>query len=72
MGKKIVQSWQKMRKDHIPLVQLMDHFRLYSRTENKSPASVDWYDESLSTFLHWLRDEAGVFANRIVGLAHFR
>ncbi|MCL5265967.1 MAG: tyrosine-type recombinase/integrase [Chloroflexi bacterium] len=44
-----------MRKDDIPLERLIEHFRLFNRTENKSPRTVEWYDENLQLFLHWLQ-----------------
>lgn len=36
MGARIGNRWQKMKKDNIPLEQLIEHFRLFNKSENKS------------------------------------
>jgi site-specific recombinase XerD len=55
MGTKQVRSWRKMGKGNIDLDQLIEHFRLFNRTENKSTRTIGWYDDSLKIFLNWLQ-----------------
>jgi len=55
MGRRNGHRWQDMEKDDIALEKLIEHFRLFNRTENKSPRTVQWYDESLKLFLNWLQ-----------------
>lgn len=57
MGKKTGNSWQEMKKDHIALEKLIEHFRLFNRSENKSARTVQWYDETLKLFLQWLKED---------------
>ncbi len=57
MGKRNGHRWQDMRKDSVALEQLIEHFRLFNRTENKSPRTVEWYDENLKLFLDWLQKQ---------------
>ena len=43
-----------MNKDSIELSALAKYFEFYNRTEGKSPKTVEWYNQALRQFHHFL------------------
>ena len=50
--------WTAMRKDDLPLEQLIDSYQLYNRAVGKSASTVAWYGVRLGLFRRFLGDEA--------------
>jgi len=46
--------WLDVKKNGRELSQLIDYYHTFNRSEGKSPATVQWYDEVLRKFLNWL------------------
>ena len=47
-------KWQDMDKGNIHLADLIKYFDTYNRSDGKSPYTLRWYRQTLSTFLGWL------------------
>ncbi len=48
--------WQDMDKGVIRLQDLIQNFDIYNRSDGKSPYTLNWYQQTLNTFLGWLID----------------
>ena len=49
--------WEEMDKREIELIQLIQYFEVFNRSEGKSSRTVKWYSDVLNLFLHWLESE---------------
>src|SRR3954465_2446835 len=52
------QSWAEMDKSEMPLERLQAAFEVYNKTTNKSPRTVNWYNEKLGLFRRFARPDA--------------
>jgi integrase/recombinase XerC/integrase/recombinase XerD len=57
-----------MKKDTTPLAKLRAEFLVYNKTTGKSPATVNWYEQILRPFEHWLGSEASLGDITIAGV----
>ena len=48
--------WEEVEKDSIELNVLTRHFELCNLTEGKSPKTIDWYNQALAKFHHFLME----------------
>ena len=48
--------WEEVEKDSIELSVLTRHFELCNLTEGKSPKTIDWYNQALAKFHHFLME----------------
>ena len=46
--------WEEVEKDSVELSALARHFELYNKTEGKSLKTIDWYNQALRQFHHFL------------------
>ncbi|MBE0610063.1 MAG: tyrosine-type recombinase/integrase [Dehalococcoidia bacterium] len=56
------QRWTAMKKDHLPLAQLITSYDLFNRAAGKSPTTVTWYQSRLGMFLRYLGEDSDLAA----------
>ncbi|GAI33387.1 unnamed protein product, partial [marine sediment metagenome] len=50
------QRWEELDKQSIPLERLIMHYEVYNRSEGKSPRTVSWYTDNLTSFARFLQN----------------
>jgi site-specific recombinase XerD len=52
------QRWTAMKKDHLPLAELITSYDLFNRAVGKSQTTVTWYQSRLGMFLRYLGEDS--------------
>jgi site-specific recombinase XerD len=66
------QRWEKLDKLSIPLEQLIRYYKVYNKSERKSPNTVSWYTYCLTTFLRYLQDRGNLVTLADIGIIEAR
>jgi site-specific recombinase XerD len=66
------QRWEELDRLSIPLEQLIRHYEVYNRSEGKSPRTVSWYTDCLSTFFRFLQNRGNLVTLADTGIGEAR